>query len=131
MMIIIRSFCVSGQSSEMSGGNIGRSRSLVDIRDLHGPDDVATGAGLRGGLSFFSEEEGLALLSQDSPVDQSQPQDDHSNTFDQVTGLLDYESDGQDQALDVMLPSTGMDDQQAQAAMDARTPAHRNLLFLM
>ncbi len=95
-MIIMLSLCEPGRASVMSGGNFGRSRSLVDVRKLHGSDGGASGTGLRGGPSFFSEEEGLALLSQNSPADQAQTQDDLSGTFDQDKGLLDYESDGQD-----------------------------------
>jgi hypothetical protein len=95
-MVIMPFSFEPGPASVMSGGNFGRSRSLVDVRELHGSDGGASGAGLRSGPAFFSEEEGLALLSQNSPADPAQSQDDLSGNFDQDKGLLDYESDGQD-----------------------------------
>jgi hypothetical protein len=115
-------FCESGLLAAMSGGNLGRSRSLVDVRDLHGSDGGASGTGLRGGLSFFSEEEGLALLSQNSPAEQAQSMDNFASTFDQDKGLLDYESDrqdiGQEKAIDVILPDPRNDGLPASTAMD-------------
>ncbi len=71
VILIIRPPCLLGQPSEMSGGNIGRSRSLVDIRSLAGSSGLITGAEPLDSLSIFSEEEGLALLTQDSPGDLS------------------------------------------------------------
>ncbi len=109
----------------MSGGNIGRSRSLVDIRSLHGSVDTISGGttsgslsgSLSGGLSLYSEAEGLELLAQDSPGSPSR----ELSALEHDTGLLDYESDGQEHESNNRHPasssmSTG--DLQYQAAMD-------------
>jgi hypothetical protein len=124
--IIIFFSCESGPSAAMSGGNLGRSRSLVDVRDLHGSDGGASGTGLSGSFSFYSEEEGLALLSQNSPAEQAQSMDDFASTFDQDKGLLDYESDGQDtgqeKSLDVILPDPRNGGIPASTAMDVENP---------
>jgi hypothetical protein len=55
----------------MSGGNLGRSKSLVDISSLRDSTGLVTGGVPRGSLSFCSEAEGLELLSQDSLGDPS------------------------------------------------------------
>jgi hypothetical protein len=127
-MSMITSFlCISGLVTEMSGGNLGRSRSLADIRGLRGSADTISGGTISisggtisGGLSFYSEAEGLELLSQDSPGDPSQ----ELNALEHVTGLLDYESDGQDQESNSHHPassSMSVGDPQLQAAMDVKT----------
>jgi hypothetical protein len=108
------------QVTEMSGGNLGRSRSLADIRSLRGSADTISGGTISGGLSFFSEAEGLELLSQDSPGDPSH----ELNALEHVTGLLDYESDGQEQESNARHPassSMSVGDPQLQAAMDVET----------
>jgi hypothetical protein len=97
--MILFFLCISGQVTEMSGGNLGRSRSLADIRSLWGSTDT-----ISGGLSFFSEAEGLELLSQDSPGDPSH--ESNLNALEHVTGLLDYESDGQEQESNVRHPAS-------------------------
>jgi hypothetical protein len=129
--VIMPFFFEPGLASVMSGGNFGRSRSLVDVRELHGSDGGASGTGLRSGPSFFSEEEGLALLSQNSPADPAQSQDDLTGNFDQDKGLLDYESDGQDpaqeQALDVISPEPGNEGGQVHTAMDVENPGSPQL----
>ncbi len=98
----------------------------MDVRKLHGSDGGASGTGLRGGLSFFSEEEGLALLSQNSPAELAQSLDDLSITFYQDKGLLDYESNGQDpgqeEALDIIRPDLRNDGLPAHTAMDVENP---------
>jgi hypothetical protein len=114
MFMLLYFFCILGPLSEMSGGNLGRSRSLTNIRCLRGSTNT-----ISGGLSFFSEAEGLELLSQDSPGDPSQ--ESHLNALEHVTGLLDYESDGQEQEPNVREPassSLSAEDPQFQAAMD-------------
>jgi hypothetical protein len=83
----------------MSGGDLGRSRSLVDIRSLRGPADTTPGdyrpGVISGSSNYYSEAEGLELLAQDSP---GSPLNENS-AVEHITGLLDYESDGQEQTL--------------------------------
>jgi hypothetical protein len=78
-------------------GDVGGKHQQEPVTDRHqellGSSDLVPVAESLAGLSVFSEEEGLALLSQDSPGDQSL--DGHVNALDHDTGLLDFESDVQ------------------------------------
>jgi hypothetical protein len=84
-------YAVLGIPSEMSGGNFSRSQSLVDIRSIRATTDDATEEGQVAFHSYFSEAEGLELLTQDSPGDPSA--DSNLGAIANVSSLLDYESD--------------------------------------
>ncbi len=107
----------SGRTSEMLGGNLGRSKLLADFSCLRdSADHLSAGGPLRGSLPFCSEAEGLELLSQDSPGDTAS--EFQINTRDSATGLLDYESDGQESVPTVLQPMLSAEDPLLQAAMD-------------
>jgi hypothetical protein len=108
------SYSVPGSPSEMSGGNFCRSRSLVDIRSLRASTDDATEGGHVVSHSYYSEAEGLELLSQDSPGDPSI--DSNPGAIANVSGLLDYESDGPEP--DPEAGTTSARESPPQAAMD-------------
>jgi hypothetical protein len=102
----------------MAGGNLGRSRSLADFSSLRDPDDHSdlVRARARDSLLFYSEAEGLELLSQNSPGDMTQ--DLPMNSVASDSGLLDYESDGQDSAIAALQPVLSSEDPMLHASMD-------------
>jgi hypothetical protein len=117
------SHCLLGQPSEMSGG--GRSRSLADIRSLRDTTDTVTGGEPRVCLSYYSEAEGLELLSQDSPGDPLM--DSNVNALENVTSLLDYESDEQERDPNVGKTASSAEDPQLQAAWMSSLLGHHSL----
>jgi hypothetical protein len=100
----------------MAGGNLGRSKSLADFSSLRDPAELFGGAPVRESLQFYSEAEGLELLSQDSPGDMALELP--LNTLNSDSSLLDYESDGQDSAVAALQPALSSADPLLQAAMD-------------
>ncbi len=100
----------------MAGGNLGRSRSLADFSSLQDPAELSAGVPVRGSLPFYSEAEGLELLSQDLPGDMAS--EFPLNTLDSASGLLDYESDGQESVTAALQPVLSSEDPMLQAAMD-------------
>jgi hypothetical protein len=129
MTLTMYFFLILGKVTEMSGGDLGRSRSLVDIRSLRGPADTSPGdyrpGVISGSSNYYSEAEGLELLAQDSP---GSPLNENS-AVEHITGLLDYESDGQEQTLATRQPapcSVSTEDLQHQAAMDVEPSGSAN-----
>jgi hypothetical protein len=110
------SYPVLGRPSEMSGGNFCRSRSLVDIRSLRVSTDDAAEGGHVVSHSYYSEAEGLELLSQDSPGDPSM--DINLSAIANVSGLLDYESDGPEPDPEAVTTKPPARESLSQAAMD-------------
>jgi hypothetical protein len=45
----------SGRVTEMAGGNLGRSKSLVDFSSLRDPTELSGGVPVRDSLPFYSE----------------------------------------------------------------------------
>jgi hypothetical protein len=93
------------RTEDMAGGQLGRSQSLFNIRggDGDGDGDLTTTAGttrtvcelpsssLAASLPSFGEEEGLRLLSQNSPS--SRTKSSHFNDVNIDMSILDYDSD--------------------------------------
>jgi hypothetical protein len=97
------------RTEDMAGGQLGRSQSLFNIRggDGDGDGDITDTAGTTAGtgrtvcelpssswsasLPSFGEEEGLRLLSQNSPS--SRTKSSHFNDANIDMSILDYDSD--------------------------------------